>query len=172
MVRGERGQRQGHQLRSAQPAGIEQLEYGDQAQAGRLRPLPGGGDQRLDLGLVEQPRQGALPARTVDRLGRIIRPTPFQVHEAMELADRRQAARHGGARHAALRQLAQIRAHRSGIGGLHGEGAPLEKAAIVGEIAPVGVERVSARAALDRHHLEEGLAPWPVWHDAGRLTGH
>ena len=47
-----------------------------------------------------------------------------------------------------------------------------QKAAIVGEIAPVGIERVSARAALDRHHLEEGLAPWPAWHGAGRLTGH
>ena len=136
-----------------------------------MRPLPGGRDQRLDLGLVEQLGQRPLPARAVDRLGRIVRPAAFQVDEAMELADRRQAARHGGARHAALRQLAQIRAHRRGIGGLHAERARLQKAPIVGEVAPVGVERVAARAALDRHHLEEGLAPRPAWHGAGRLRG-
>ena len=92
--------------------------------ATRRRPwAPGRGagrrDQGLDLRLVEQPGQRPLLAGAVHGLGRIVRPAAFEIDEAMELAQRRQAARDGGRRHATPGQLAQIGAHRRGVGGLH-----------------------------------------------------
>ena len=44
------------------------------------------------------------------------------------------------------------------IGGQDRGPAPREETLVVGEVAPVGVERVRRGAALDRHHLEKGVA--------------
>ena len=120
--------------------------------------------QGLDLRLIEQAGQRPLPARTVDRLGRIIRAPAFQIDKAMELADGREAAGGGRRRHAASRQLAQIGAHRRVVRILRAKTATLEKATVIGQIAPIGVQGVPGRAALDRHHFEEDFYPGLAWH--------
>ena len=163
-VRRQRGQRQSHQLGCAQTARVEQLENGDQTQTERTGPLPAGGDQGLDLRLIEQAGQRPLPARTVDGLGRIVRAPALQIDKAMELADGREAAGGGRRRHAAPRQLAQIGAHRRVVRTLRAETATLEKAKVIGQIAPIGVQGVPGRAALDRHHFEEDFYPGLAWH--------
>ena len=109
----------------------------------------------LELSLVldaEHLGQAAPALRPFDHGGRIVGAVTLAVEEAIELADRRQPPRHRGRREPALGESAEIGAQRVAVGG-----GDICSSGKIGEVAPVGIERIGAGAALGRKHVEEQL---------------
>ncbi len=79
-------EREGDQLGDPQAGGVEELEEGREPQRIRALVGAGGGDQRLDLLLAQEPRQRAGELRCVDVQGRLVLAAALEVEEAIILA--------------------------------------------------------------------------------------
>ena len=164
LVAPRRRLRQRHQLGDAQARGVEHLQQAVQPR--RAQPLRRRLDLRagarlrqqiVDLLDAENLGQAAAALRPLDHRGRIVAAMAFAVEETIELADRGEPPRHRRRRKPALGKPPEMSAQRVAIGccdRLPGIG---EVGGEIGEIAPVGIERVDASAALGRDHVEEQL---------------
>ena len=120
-----------------------------------VQPLARDCDEALDFGHAEQLRERARPARTLDPQRRVVAPPALRVKKFVKLTDRRQAARQRcgaellrAARGKETAHMRRVRLQRVGALGL-------QIGFVVGQIPPVGIERVHARAALGGKRLEE-----------------
>ena len=114
-------------------------------------------EQPVDLVLAHHLGQRPLLAGALDRPGRIVAAPALRIEEAVELAQRRQPARAAGLGKAAGGERGRHRRGAVGVGGHQRAARPRHETAGVLEIAAIGGDGVVGRAALDRHHLQEGL---------------
>ena len=108
----------------------------------------------MDVGDGEHLGQGPAAARPLDRGRRIVAAMAFGVEEAMELADRRQPARHRGGRESSCGQRAEIGAHVIAARRRDAAARRAQVRGIIREIARIGRQRVCGGAALGRQHVE------------------
>ena len=158
-------------------------EFDETSDARRVQPLAQrplrdveslarGRDQALDLGHAQKLRQRSRSARALDRQRRVVAPPTFGVQEFVKLTDRRQTARQR--RRAQLLRAAgrEKPAHMSCVRLQRVDPLGLQIGFVVGEIAPIGVDRVHARAALRGERLEEAddVRNRPRLHTVGQAT--
>ena len=160
-VAGDAVQRQAHQLRHAQAGGVEDFQQGHQPDAVRTAPALGGREQGFDLALAQDLRQRTSLLGAVDGRRRIVGPQAFRDQEAVELAQRRQAAGDGPDRRAALvpAQIVQVSPQVIGIGVIQRDLATSQPRRDVGQIPFIGLPGIVGGSPLRHQHVEEGFDP-------------
>ena len=158
-ARGRGGKR--HQLGDAQAGGVKKLDQTGKprrAQPHRERRLRIARTRRrqqaIDLGERQRLRQRTRALWPLEHGGRIVLALPFRIKKTVELANGRQAPRNRCRLHAARSEIAQIGADVVGRRGRDRSPAG-EVIGEVGEVAPISGERVFARPAFRRQHVEK-----------------
>ncbi|MHC2433834.1 hypothetical protein ACVMB0_001209 [Bradyrhizobium sp. USDA 4451] len=158
-----RGDRQRHQLGDAQAGGVEHFEQAIQPQ--RAQPLRrrdigpgqflGTGQHAVDVGDRQHLGQAAAALRPGQDRRRIVGSDLLVEQEAVEMPHRRQPPRHAGRLEAPGIEVSEVAAQRLGVGSAEIGAGMGEVTGEIGEVAPVGVERVAACALFRGEHIEE-----------------
>ncbi len=130
-------------------------------------------DPQQTVDLVDRENLRQRPAALGGRYGggRIDRRVSLHVEKLVELANRREPPGGGGRLQAALFEARHETAHGGGVG-LVGGGPDLRQIRqVIGQIAPIGIERVARRAPLGRQHVQEQSGVESPRHGAARLIG-
>ena len=123
---------------------------------GGVEPLARGREQAFDLRHAQELGKRARPARAFDGERRIVAPPPFGIEKLVKLTDRGQAARQRRGARATARRAPRDTPRRWREPAFSASApSAREIGFIVGEIAPIGLDRIEARAALGGERLEE-----------------
>ena len=161
-VPARRRNRQGDEFGDTQAGGIKEFDQAGEPGGAhplaqrRLQVAPCGETQQpVDLGEAESLRQRAGTLRAFEHGGGVVLALPLGVEEAVELADRREAAGHRRRPQSAPRERAEIAAHILGRRRLDGSAGAREVGGKVRKVAAIRRQRVGRGPAFRRQHVEK-----------------
>ena len=123
--------------------------------SGVVKPLAGRSDQPLYVLDRQHLRQRPSAARPLDRERRIVPSPPLGIEMLVELPDGGEPARKRRGLETFRAARGEIGAHVRRAGGQRALATLAKMRRIVGEVAPIGFDRVEARSAFRRERLEE-----------------
>mgnify|MGYP000706378284 CR=1 FL=1 len=152
------------QFRDAQAGGVEHFEQAIEPQRAQLlqaRGLRGlcelarPGQHAVDIRDRKHLRQAAAALGAGQDRGGIVAADALVEQEAEEVAHRRQPPRHAGGLETARVEVGKIVAQPLRISTGEGQAGMAQEFREVGEVAPIGLQRIVAGALFGREHVEE-----------------